>query len=147
MRLMLNETIDGIAQKLNQVFGDEYVIHIDEVKQGLKEPCFLIVCVAGGQEQEIGTLYNREQAFDLHYFPKAKQITREINSVIAVLNMELEYIELASGLLRGTKMKHETIDGVLHFFVNYDMRVRKVVELDPFMEDLEIIERVKTNGS
>jgi hypothetical protein len=147
MRLMLNETIDGIAQKLNQVFGDRYEIYIDEVKQGLKEPCFLIVCITGNQQQKLGTLYNREQSFDLHYFPQAKQITREVNSVIAALNMELEYIEIEGGLLRGTKMKHEVIEGVLHFFVNYDIRIRKVVEPDPLMEDLEIIERVKTNGS
>ena len=144
---MLNETIDGIAQKLNQVFGDGYEIYIDEVKQGLKEPCFLIVCVTGGQEQVIGALYKRQQAFDLHYFPKEKQITREINSVADTLNMELEYITVDGNLIRGTKMKHETIDGVLHFFVNYDMRVRKVVDPDPFMEDLTIIERVKTDGS
>lgn len=143
---MLNETIDGIAQKLNETFGDNYEIYIDEVKQGLKEPCFLIVCTTGRQEQEIGTLYNREQAFDLHYFPKAKHITREINSVVDMLNMELEYITVVGNLIRGTGMKHEVIDSVLHFFVNYDMRVRKVVEPDPLMEDLTIIERVKTDG-
>jgi hypothetical protein len=147
MRLMLNETIDGIAQKLNKVFGDGYEIYIDEVKQGLKEPCFLIVCITGNQQQKLGTLYNREQSFDLHYFPKTKQITREVNSVIAVLNMELEYITVDGNLVRGTKMRHEVIGGVLHFFVNYDMRIRKVVEPDPLMEDLTIIERVKTDGN
>ena len=143
---MLNKTITGIAQKLNQVFGDGYEIHIDEVKQGLKEPCFLIVCVTGSQQQEIGTLYEREQAFDLHYFPKAKNYTTEVNSVVDALNMELEYITVDGNLIRGTKMKHQVTDSVLHFFVNFDIRIRKVVEPDPFMEGLEIIEGVKTIG-
>jgi protein involved in ribonucleotide reduction len=131
---MLNEIMIGIAQKLNQVFGDDYHIHIDEIEQGLKEPCFLIVNLKGAQEQEIGTLYNRDQSFDIHYFPKnKKKIIREVNSVVDTLNMELEYITVVGNLVRGTEMKHEVVDGVLHFFVNYNIRIRKVVEPDPFM--------------
>jgi len=143
---MLNETVNGIAQKLSDMFGDEYEIHIDAVEQGLKEPCFLIVCLTGNQQQEIGTLYERKQAFDIHYFPKANKITREVNSVISLLNMELEYINVNSNLVRGTKMKHEVINGVLHFFVNYDVRIRKVIEPDPLMEDLILNGRVKMSG-
>lgn len=144
---MLNKVIDGIAQKLNQVFGDGYEIYIDQVEQGLKEPCFLIVCLTGRQEQEIGVAYNRELPFDIHYFPQAKKITREVNSVVDTLNIGLEYIQIEDGLLRGTDLKHETTDGVLHFFVNYDLRLRKVVEREEYMEDLEHMERVKTYGN
>lgn len=141
---MLNETITGLAQKLDQLFG--YEIYTDEVEQGLNEPCFFIVCLTGRQEQEIGTLYEREQAFDIHYFPQAHKPTREINDVADTLHMELEYITVDGNLVRGSKMRHEVIDGVLHFFVNYDIRIRKVVEPGPYMEDLEINERVKPNG-
>jgi hypothetical protein len=142
---MLDQTINGIAQKLNQVFGDGYEIYIDQVEQGLSEPCFLIVCVDGGQEQGMGTLYLREQAFDILYFPySSKQLTREINGVIGLLYTELEYITVDGNPVRGTEMKHEVVDGVLHFFVHYDIRIRKVVEPDPFMETL--IERVKPSG-
>lgn len=141
---MLNETITGLAQKLDQLFG--YEIYWDEVEQGLNEPCFLIVCLSGSHEQEIDTLYERKQAFDIHYFPQAHKPTQEINSVIDALNMELEYITVDGNLVRGSKMRHEVIDGVLHFFVNYNVRIRKVVEPDPYMEDLEINERVKPNG-
>lgn len=143
---MLNETMTGIARKLNETFGDNYEIYIDEIKQGLKEPCFLLVCLTGRQQQEIGPLYNREQAFDLHYFPKLKNYTTEVNSVVDMLNMELEYITVDGALVRGSKMTHQVIDGVLHFFVNYDLRIRKVIDPDPVMEDLEIIERVKAIG-
>jgi protein involved in ribonucleotide reduction len=144
---MLNETIIGISQKLNQVFGDDYKIHIDEIEQGLKEPCFLIVNLTGDQELEIGNLYNRDQSFDIHYFPKnKKKISREVNSVVDTLNMELEYITVAGNLVRGTEMKHEVVDGVLHFFVNYDIRVRKAIESDPFLETITINEEVKVSG-
>ncbi len=136
---MLDQIINGIAQKLNQVFGDETEIYIDEVEQDLKEPCFLILCIDGGQEQGVGPLYFREQAFDIHYFPQSKkQSTREINSVLGLLYEELEYIEVSGNLVRGTEMKHEVIDGVLHFFVHYDIWLRKVIEPDPAMEEIEV---------
>jgi hypothetical protein len=143
---MFNETMIGISQKLNQVFGDDYKIHLDEIEQGLKEPCFLIVNLKGGQEQEIGTLYTRDQSFDIHYFPQGKKITREVNDVADTLKMELEYITVDDNPVRGTGMKHEVVDGVLHFFVNYDIRIRKAIEPDPFMETLTTIEGVKSSG-
>jgi hypothetical protein len=144
---MLNEIMIGIAQKLNQVFGDDYKIHSNEIEQGLKEHCFLIVHLKGSQEQEIGTLYNREQSFDIHYFPEAKKkISTEVNDVADTLKMELEYITVDDNPVRGTGMKHEVVDGVLHFFVNYDIRIRKAIEPDPFMETLTTIEGVKSSG-
>lgn len=145
---MLNQTINGIAQKLNQVFGDEYEIHIDQVEQDLKEPCFLIVCVDGRQKQEVGPLYFREQAFDIHYFPQSKKKSaREINSVLELLYTGMEYIEIGvigGNLVRGMKMKHEVIDGVLHFFVNYDIRIRKAIEPEDAMEGIEINGGIKS---
>jgi hypothetical protein len=144
---MLNEIMIGIAQKLNQVFGGGYKTHINKVQQGLKEPCFLIVNLTGDQVQEIGNLYNWDQSFDIHYFPQSnKRITSEINSVIDALRMELEYITVDGDLVRGTKMKHEVVNDVLHFFVSYNMRVRKVVEPDPAMETITINEEVKVSG-
>ena len=142
---MLIKTIEGIAQQLKYLFG--YPVHIDEIKQGLKEPCFLIVCVTGSQEQEIGPAYTRGQAFDIHYFPRAKNSAREVHSVVGTLNLGLEYITVDDNLVRGTKMRHEVISGVLHFLVNYDIRIRRVIENDPVMETVIIDERVKTIGS
>ena len=38
---MINEIMDAIAIKLHEVYGDEYEIHQNDIKQGLQEPCFL----------------------------------------------------------------------------------------------------------
>ena len=40
-------------------------------------------------------------------------------------------------LIRGTQMSYEIIDGVLHFFVNYDIFVYKQSNVLPTMEDME----------
>jgi len=40
--------------------------------------------------------------------------------------------------LRGTKMYHEVVNDVLHFFVNYDLFVYKEPEVADHMEDLSV---------
>ena len=38
----------------------------------------------------------------------------------------LEVIQVGGGLLRETRMKYEVVDGILHFFVNYDFFIQEV---------------------
>lgn len=37
---MMNDIIVGISTALYKEFGDEYEIYQEEIRQGLKEPCF-----------------------------------------------------------------------------------------------------------
>jgi hypothetical protein len=34
--------MEAISISLNAEFGDSYEIHMEEIKQGLKEPCFFM---------------------------------------------------------------------------------------------------------
>ena len=43
----------------------------------------------------------------------------------------------------GTKMKYEVVDGILHFFVNYDMFVYRTAETVPVMEEVSSETSVK----
>lgn len=42
---MINSIVETISCSLNKEFGDDYEIHNEEIKQGLKEPCFFIACL------------------------------------------------------------------------------------------------------
>lgn len=42
---MINSIVEAISCSLNKEFGDDYEIHNEEIKQGLKEPCFFIACL------------------------------------------------------------------------------------------------------
>ena len=141
---MLHDIMTAISQKIRSVFGNEYKIYYDEIKQGFKEPCFFIATLQGEQKQIIGNRYFREHFFDIHYFPKsACGITREVNEVVDKLLMVLEYISIDGDLIRGTKMKHEVHDDVLHFFINYDVFVKKVIEKGPLMMEYTQTQRIK----
>jgi hypothetical protein len=136
---MVNDLIDGISVKLNQVFGNGYKIYSEEVKQGLKEPCFLIVSLNPSSTQVIGNRYFRQTPFDIHYFPAVIGNNEEINGVASRLFDALEYITLLNNdLVRGTEMHYEKVDNVLHFFVQYNLHIRKVVTPEDNMETLTV---------
>lgn len=141
---MVNDLIDGISIKLNQVFGDGKRIYSETVKQGLKEPCFFIAVLNPSQIQVVGNRYFRQHSFDVHYFPAVQDSKNELHEVASLLFDALEYITLINGdLVHGTEMRYETVDGVLHFFVDYNMYVRKTAVPADNMETLIISDGVK----
>ena len=138
---MVNELLNGISIKLNQVFGDGYEIYGDtDVVQGLKEPCFFIAILNPSQTKLIGQRYFREHPFDVQFFPTKSGDNVELQEVASELFLALEYITLLNGdLVHGTSMNYENVDGVLHFRVNYNMFLRKVEPKDN-MGDISIDE-------
>lgn len=134
---MVNNLIDGISVKLNEVFGNEIRIYSEPIKQGLKEPCFFIAVLNPIQSPMIGNRYFRECPFDIHYFPSKDGGNQEIQDVASDLFEVLEYISLLNGdLVRGTNMQYEVVDGVLHFFVTYGLYVKKDIPGEDLMGEL-----------
>jgi hypothetical protein len=56
---MINSIIEAISVSLNGEFGDDYEIHMEEIKQGLKEPCFFIACLNPTNNLFMGKRYER----------------------------------------------------------------------------------------
>ncbi len=144
MFTMINSIIESIGVSLNAEFGDEYIIYTESIEQGLSEPCFFLFCINPTSRVFLKNRYFRENQFCIQYFPDDKDRAKEeCNAVAERLFLCLEYITVTGDLVRGTKMKYEIIDGVLNFFVNYDLFVYKVVTPD-VME--EISENVTMKG-
>lgn len=146
---MINKIITGISQALDSELNaddEEYTIYTEDVEQGLEEPCFFIFSLKSSSRQLVGNRYERKYPFDIHYFPKSEDSNNEINEVTERLFTALEYISIDSGLIRGTNMNAEIVDNVLHFFVDFNMIVRKEIPKDPYMEELEMMEEVKIDG-
>lgn len=134
---MINDLINGISIKLRSAFGSGYKIYKEEVKQGLVEPCFNIVVLEPSQEAKLPNRYLRSYPIDVHYFPKTNT-KNEMYEVAEQLLIELEYVTVLDNLCKGTKMRYEIVDGVLHFFVNYDFFVKKEVVKQDNMEELTV---------
>ena len=57
--------MNAIAIKLHETFGDEYEIYQNDIKQGLKEPCFLITLIDSTKENLLNTRSKRLLPFDI----------------------------------------------------------------------------------
>ena len=136
---------DGISKKLNETFGDEYTIYPEEVRQGLERPCFFIKLLKPSNMIERDRTYSRDNSYCIHFFPKSTNAPKaECYQMLDSLYMALEYIEVDGNLVRGTGMLGEFHDEILQFYVDYNVRVRKVY--DPIlMGCLETIE-FRTKG-
>lgn len=136
---MINKIVDGISKAINKEFGNNYEIYTDGVEQGLNEPCFSIVSLKPTNNLFKQNKYYRTNPFCIHYFPSSKEKRTECQQIIEKLYLALEYIEIEETFndnkiksnVMGTEMNAEYDDGVLHFFVNYNMYVEKLEEKTP----------------
>lgn len=134
---MINDIINAISIRLYDAFGDGYKIYLNDVQQGLTEPCFLITVVDYSKEQLLQSRSKRLVPFDILFFPnKGKSQCYEVAD--QMMN-ELDMITLLnSDMMHGTEMRAEIVDDVLHFFVNYNFMA--TVENEPLdsMESIDI---------
>lgn len=136
---MVEKIIKAISKTLNQVFGDAFEIYFSkDVQQGLKEPCFFIALVGSSRIRRIGVRYQMFNSFVVQYFPKLQRGNIEMIGVGEQLLDALEYVQLSDGdLVQGTAMNYSIQDGVLQFFVDFNMFLKKEVALDE-METLKV---------
>lgn len=134
---MINKITSGISFAIGTEFDDTYEIYTESIDQGLKEPCFSILCLNPTSEQFLGKRYFRTNQFCIYYFPCSDKKRSECNAVAERLLGLLEYITVDGDLIRGTDMHFEVVDGVLAFFVNYDFYVYKDVVDEESMDAFE----------
>lgn len=133
---MVNDIINGIAEKLGEMFPDA-PIYRDEIKQGFTEPCFFILPIMTTQVPEMGNRFRRRHTINVHYFPTQAGGTEEMYGVASALLAGLDYIKAGGDLIRAEKMEHTAHDGVLHFMVDYDLFMFKEKEPAPLMLTLK----------
>lgn len=134
---MINSIIDAISIAINNRFGDDYEIYTEDIKQGLQEPCFSILCINPKENQVLDKRYFRQNQFCVHYFPSTDHKRSECYSVIGRLSDCLELITVDGDLCRGVHMSAEIVDDVLSFFINYDMYIYKDKGSEPVMETVD----------
>lgn len=144
---MINSIIEAISVSLNMEFGDRYEIHMEDIKQGLKEPCFFIMSLNPSKESYPGKRNFRESPFVIQYFPESENVRKECNETAERMMYCLEYITITGEErpTRGTDMKYEIVDGVLNFFINYDF-FTIMPETDTSMETLKSDTFIKEGG-
>ena len=137
---MINKIIASISISLDAEFG--YEIHMEEIKQGLKEPCFFIACLNPTIDRFLGRRYFRKNQFCIQYFPQGADKESECNEVAERMVWCLQSINADGQNILGTKMHYKVVDGVLNFFVNFDCYIYRSEENTP-MESMDSTTEVK----
>lgn len=139
-----NDIIDGVSIKINGLFGDEYTIHTNGVKQGLEMPCFFIKSLPSSKKKLIGNRYENTTNLVIHTMLEDSEDKEEKLNNIADSLYELEYITLLNeDILKGYDMKIEISDGVLLFFITYKYFTYKEIQEETEMENVSVDGEVK----
>lgn len=137
---MVNDIMDAVTRRLGVLFGDGAAIYTDPVGQGLLEPCFFFSVLEPSRKPMLGRRSFQETGFCIQYIPEETnpQKRRELNQVADALFDGMEYITLANGdMLRGTGRSFRVEDGVLNFFVNYNLYLMTPAEAMDAMGELK----------
>lgn len=146
---MVNSIIIGISREIGKEFGKKYIVHAENMEQGLKEPCFFINCLNPSQKHVYGynniKRYEKQNQFCIQYFPESKKVNAECNDVAGRMLRCMEYITPngAKRPIRGANMHYEVTDGVLNFFVNYDFYACQMYDSETAMEAISNVQHVK----
>lgn len=136
--ITINDVRYAVHAALDAAFPDIPIMG-EEIKQGLPPPCFFVKLLEPEHFQELGRRFFRYHPFDVQYF--ATDRSNEAMYDMADRLMEaLQQIKVAGRPVRGTKMRFEIVDEVLHFFVEYNFHVWAERPDDPLMQRLDVEE-------
>ncbi len=135
---MIQSIIDGIIKAIRTKYDKSYRVYTESIEQGLIEPCFSILCLNPSGEREISNRFKRFYPFMITYFPSTDEPVIECNSVCEELMDVLNDIETDNGVLHGSDLSGNIVDGVLHFQVKYNTFVMSVDKSEDGMDDITI---------
>lgn len=131
----INDVRKAVMASLKKHFSS--ITIYEEHEQGSDGPCFFVKLLSTKQIKEFNRRYKRNHSFEINYLPGSANTIAELDEIVEQLYQHLECIDLNGSLLHAISIKHESIDGALHFFVDYDFQVVKEKPNQIKMQKLE----------
>lgn len=134
---MVNKILNAVTKHLGESFGNSYKYYVEDVKQGLKKPCFTIDVLETNGRSRSMIQYDKTIPLVIHYFNDNKEtIKKDSYNMGEQLSETLEYLPIEDTFLRGESISYHMVEDVLQLFVTYRVRTQKVVVEEPTMGDL-----------
>lgn len=131
---MINEILKGIAKAIRDEFGESLNIYLNEVEQGLIEPCFFISVLNSDVKQVLGRRYVLNCPVSVQFI--SGEDREVINAQGSRLFNCLELISVSGDLVRGRNMSYSINEDILTFTVTYNIYFYKK-QAEEFMEKLK----------
>lgn len=134
---IINDLRIAIQQTLDSAYPD-IDLYSESIKQDFEEPCFFIKVINSSQDKQLNNRYKQSILFDIHYFSdKEEGLNKDCLDVANNLYKVLEYVEIDGRKYRSLKMNHKVADGVLHFMLQFNYNILKVIKHNK-MKELEV---------
>ena len=143
---MVNSILNAVTKQLGTTFGTSYRYYVENIEQGLQQPCFTVDVLIPSQRSKSPTLYDRTMPLVIHYFSDSENNLKQDCYNIAERVLEcLEYLPYKTTLLRGEDVSWQITDDVLQIFITYEFATQLLQEEVPErMEDmLETVTRAQ----
>ncbi|MFD1179209.1 DUF6838 family protein [Paenibacillus puldeungensis] len=118
----VNSIRDGVILALSNFFPTMDIFG-EYIEQDFNAPCFYVKLLTTSHDHELDRRYKRSNSFDVHFFPAGADYNREAHSMAENLYVALAKVNIDGAIYKGTKMNHEIVDNVLHFFVDFNFLV------------------------
>ncbi len=141
---MINTIMEAIAVALQAEYGDGYEVFRETKRENIEKPCFLLQCMNSIKKPYLRKGHFRQNQFCIQFFPvPGEQEKADCYATAERLFTSLESVIVDGHPVMGTSMKYEMTNGILHFFVNYDMLVYERDAVEPAMEGISSKTNVK----
>lgn len=135
---MVNSILTAVTKQLGSTFGGEYRYYVENVEQGLKQPCFTVDVLNPLERSKSPVLYDRTMPLVIHYFSDSVTNAKEDCYAIAERAVEcLEHLPFLNTTLRGENISWQLTDDVLQIFITYKFTTTKAVAEAERMDTLE----------
>ena len=111
---MIQKVIDGIITAIRTEYGSaHFKVYTELVEQGLKNPCFSVMCLNPSVEVTGKVRSRRYYPFVIDYFPKSDdEPVDECNTVYETLIECLGDITVEDKIIHGSNVSGNVVDGV-----------------------------------
>lgn len=137
--------LSAVTQAVSAHFGKQLLVINERPAQNAPTEYLFIHQINREQTPDNGPFHNRFYFFDIRFHPddKKKSQYHRFAEVAEELTECLLYVDTDDQPVKASSMRSEIQDGVLHFFVDYPVRVIAPVPTDPKMHELDIDEKLK----
>lgn len=141
---MTEDIIKAVCAAIYSEFGEGYTIYTEAVAQNAQVPCFFVICTQPKLNHWMCSEYYQEIPIVVQYLPQNTENYRsECEDVFERLSLNLDTISFEDSCVHGTDTRGEIIDGVLNFYVDYEMMVYKNTEPKARMEKISFTQELK----
>ena len=134
----------ALSKGLESVF-DNPCIYQDMLPMGYNPPCFFVKHIDTQVQLKLFNRYRVVANYDITYHPEERKFnSKEFSEVVEKMTYGLELVQLEDGsYVRGSNIRYEVQDSVLHFFITFDFFVIRAKDRGTKMQVLHQRYRVK----